>query len=1052
MLSISAYAQSQSISLEETQASLKQVFKDISKQSGLNFIASNSVLKLSKPVTINVKNQSVKAVLDEIFSHQPLQYEFHDAIVVVTAKTFSDKKTSKINSVISGIVTDEDGKPLPGATVKINDSPIIGVTRPDGTFSFVTPMEHPVLMVSFIGYNQQELIINSDERTNIKIQLTAQITSLNKVQIIGYGTTTKRFNTGSTGTLTSKEIENQPVSNPLAAIQGRISGVLVQTQNGLPGGGISVQIRGQGSLASGTDPLYIVDGIPFLSASLSGNGAAAGVNGAISPLSIINPEDIERIDILKDADATAIYGSRAANGVVLITTKKGAKGKQTFNINISEGINRIARLDNPLLNLGQYLKLRRDAFANDGVTPDIYSAPDLMKWDTTKSTNWSKYFFGGTAHVTNIQGSLSGGDEFNQYLISGNYHREGTIFPGDESYIKGGGYFTFSHQSANKKFNSSTSLNYNKDDNKTLYQSISSQNFLLPPNFPIYNQDGSYNWDIANPVAFLEQKQESQSDYLNINQSFEYKITKGWSIHLNSGYNNYKIHQVATLPLSSQNPAYGPLATAYFEDDLSQKYIIEPQLNFNLNIGSGTLTALAGGTYQYQKNEGAFIEGDGVSNPALLGSLSAASTISNHYGTYSLYKYVSVFSRLNYQWQQKYIIDLNFRRDGSSRFGPDHQFGNFYAVGAGWIFSEENFFKKDLPFFSYGKLRGSIGTTGNDQIPDYQYIATYGSSTNYNGISTLIPTRVANPDYSWETTHKLEVALELGFFANRLMMTGAWYRHLSSNQLIDYKIPYITGFATYQANFPATIENTGVELELDGKIIDAGQFHWRSSANLTIPKNKLKSFPNLAGSSYANNYVVGQDLSVYKGFHFLGVDQQTGNANFEDLNNDGIISAPADLVVLGKSSPDLYGGWSNEFSWKDFEFSFNWEFVKRKYPGYQPLLGGYPQNDPLYVTQRWEKPGDLTNIPKASVNLSTSNYNSSQLDDASYVRLKNISFSYNLPNRVTGKLGLKSFRLYINGENLFVIANKNRFDPELSGNSIGIPPLKTIVVGLKASL
>lgn len=1046
-------AQTSLISLHEKDASLEKVFSDINKQVKIDFVANNTVFELAKPVTISVQDVRLSKALDLIFIQQPLTYELKGNIVVVTLKpTQNGPAYSSNEQVITGKITDEAGKPLPGATLKVKGTDLVTVSDSNGLFSLNTSVVNPVLLVSFIGYESKEYVISSRDTHEIQIALIPQTGSLDQVQVIGYGTTTKRFNTGNTATVSAKEIENQPVTNPLAALQGKVSGVLVQTQNGLPGGGIKIQIRGQGSLASGTDPLYIVDGVPFLSTSLAGTTPASGASGAISPLSIINPDDIASIDILKDADATAIYGSRAANGVVLITTKKGSKGKETFTLNMSQGISRISRLENPVLNLPQYLQLRREAFANDGEVPDIYSAPDLVSWDTTKSTNWQKYFYGGTAQQTNIQGSLSGGDDHNQYLLSGNYHRETTILPGDESYMKGGGYFTFNHHSDNNKFTSTTSVNYNKDQNNSLYSSITSQDFLLPPNFPIYNADGSYNWDITNPVALLQQRQESQSTYLNIDETLDYKITSSLSIHLNGGYNTYQVNQTATLPLSSQDPEYDPLATAYFGENLSQRYILEPQINYNHQLGDGLLTALAGGTYQYQKNTGSLIEGDGVSNPTLLGNLGAASTISSHTNSYSLYKYVSVFSRINYNWQQKYLIDLNFRRDGSSRFGPDHQFGNFYAVGAAWIFSEEQFLKNSLPFVSFGKIRGSIGTTGNDQIADYQYLASYGTSSIYNGIASLIPTRVANPNYSWETTHKFEAALDLGFFSNRLMFSGAWYRHLSSNQLIAYKIPYLTGFATYQANFPATIQNTGIELDLNVKIIESKGFHWTSSFNLTLPQNKLKSFPNLAGSSYANNYVVGQDLSVYKGLHFLGVNPQTGLATFEDVNHDGTISVPGDLVVLGKTSPDLFGGWSNEFAWKNFEFSFSWEFVKRNYPGYQPLLGGYPQNDPQFVIQRWEKPGDLTSIPRASIDLSSSQYNSSQLMNANYARLKNVAVSYDLPLSFAGKMGLRSLKIYLNAENLFVIANKDRFDPELSGSSIGIPPLKTIILGLKASL
>lgn len=951
---------------------------------------------------------------------------------------------------ITGKITDEQDNPLPGATIQIAGSKIYAASGQDGQFTIYTSIKKGSLRVTFVGYQSTQVTYDDLHNKNLTIQLRTDPNSLNGVQIIGYGKTTKRLNTGNVATVSAKTIENQPVSNPLAALQGQVPGVLVQTQNGLPGGGIKLQIRGQGSLASGTDPLFIIDGVPFLSTSPYGSGALNGANGVISPLSVINPDDIESIDLLKDADATSIYGSRGANGVVLITTKKGKKGQDRFTVDVSQGISRISRL-NPVLNLQQYLKERRDAFGNDQVTPDANNAPDLVSWDTTKSRDWQKYFYGGTAHITSVQTSLSGGDDHNQYLVSLNYRNEGSILPGNENYKKGGGYFSFNHHSTDNRFTYSLSLNYNKDDNHTLYSSTNNGAFSIPPDFPVYNADGSFNWDISNPVAALKQRQHSTTAYLNVNNTITYRLLPGFDAKISAGYNNYALNQVATLPYDSQDPGFDPLPTAFFSNNTSQKYIIEPQLDYVKNIGQGTLTALVGGTYQHEQDEGWSLEGDDVSSPSLLGNLGAASNIVNQSNTYTLYKYASLFGRVNYNWKKKYLIDLNFRRDGSSRFGPGKQFGNFYAAGGAWIFSEEDFIKNALPWLSFGKLRGSYGTTGNDQILDYQYLSSYSPGTVYNSISTLSPSRVANPNYSWETTKKLEAALELGFLNDRILFTAAWYKHTSGNQLIAYKIPFLAGFSSYQANFPAVIQNTGLELDLNVQVVKGTGFNWHSAFNFTLPKNKLVSFPGLASSSYANSYIVGQDLSVVKGYKLLGVDPQTGLAQYADLNHDGKISSPADLVALGRTSPDFFGGWNNDFSYKGFELSITAEFVKRRYPGYQPLLGAYPYNDPISVLGRWEKPGDVTTIPRASVNISSAQYNSTQLPDASYIRLKNAALSYTIKPGLLTHLKVTGLKIYVIGENLFVIANKNRFDPEISGGSSGIPPLKTVTVGLKAT-
>jgi TonB-linked SusC/RagA family outer membrane protein len=1051
ILQVSASTFAQKISLTEKNTPLNKVFEKISDQTGYDFLVSTENLKKARLVTIDIKNEELKSALDKIFTEQPLSFVIQEKMVVVSNKNDPAILNQQHNEVIiHGMVADEEGKPLPGATVKLKGTTISAITDRDGQFEIRSNTIPAILVISYVGYQLKDYPLDVYDGKIIAIQLIPEIGSLNQVQIIGYGTTTKRFNTGSTGHVSAADIETQPVSNPIAAIQGKVSGVLIQTQNGLPGGAFKIQIRGQGSIASGTDPLYIVDGVPFLSTSLAGNTAVSGANGAISPLSIINPGDIQSIDILKDADATAIYGSRAANGVILITTKKGLSGKDRVSVDFSEGISRIARLDNQVLNLSQYLKLRKDAFANDGVAPDIFSAPDLLSWDTTKSTNWQKYFYGGTARVTTIRTSLSGGDQSNSYLFSLNYRNEGTILPGDENYLKGGGYFNFHHNSNNKKFDFNLSLSYDKDDNKTLH-AFNNQGFTTPPDFPIYNPDGTYNWDIGNPVAVLLQRQESKTDYFNINNKLSCHLTSFLDAQISVGYNSYRLEQVATVPIDSQDPSFSPVAKAFFGNNVSQRYIIEPQLNFKKNIWKGVFSALAGATYQRQLNTGSSIEGDGVSNPSLLGNIGAATTLLNGTNSYALYKYASLFSRVNYNLAGKYILDLNFRRDGSSRFGDNKQFGNFYAVGAAWLFSEEQLFKNHIGWLSYGKLRGSIGTTGNDQIADYQYLPSYGSGPVYGGSSTLSPSRVANPDYSWETTHKYEAAVELGFFGDRILFTTAWFQHISSNQLIQYKLPLLTGFASYQANFPAVIQNTGWEFDLNGTIIRNGSFNWVSSLNATIPRNKLKSFPNIEASTYANTYRVGQDLSAVKGYELLGINPQTGLAVIKDQNGDGVITVPADVIVLGKTSPDLFGGWSNSFTYKGMELSFSFEFVKRKYPRTQPSLGSYPSNDPLFVLDRWQKPGDIANIPRASINVSPSQYNSTSLDDASYARFKNLAVAYNLSPDVTRRLGISNLKIYVNAENLFVIANKNRFDPEISGSDTGIPPLKTFVIGLKSN-
>jgi TonB-linked SusC/RagA family outer membrane protein len=963
----------------------------------------------------------------------------------------TNNNTTTLTKNIAGKVTDEEGKPLPGATVKIQNESVITITDKDGRFTFNNASLNGSLTVSFIGFQTTNIPIPANSINEIIIQLKADANSLNEVQVIGYGTTTKRLNTGSVSTISAADIEKQPVANVLSALQGRVSGVAIQTQNGLPGGNVSVQIRGQGSISASTDPLYVIDGIPFLSSPVQTGISAVG---DISPLSIINPGDIQSVDILKDADATAIYGSRGANGVILITTKKGQVGKTEFSFNVTKGISEISRY-NTFLSLPEYLQMRNEAYKNDGLMPSASDAPDLLVWSQSQSTDWQKYEFGNKAALTTVQGSLSGGTAENRFILSGNYRDEGSILPGNEDYQKGGGYLNFIHTSLNKRFTAAITANYETDDNHTLYNATTSI-ANLPPNYPIYNSDGSYNFQANyNPVALLDQRSRILSNNLLANLSLKFQLLDNLFFKADLGYTKYVQDQLATLPQSSQSDLYFvPDATAYQTHNSSDSYIIEPQFNYSVNSKYGNISALAGGTLQRKLDQGNVLTETGVNNPDLLGNLDAASLISGA-TTYNEYKYLSLFGRINYNWQQKYLVDLNFRRDGSSRFGSGRQFGNFGAVGAAWIFSEEKAVKDNFTFLSFGKLRSSYGITGNDQIGDYQYLSSYSSNSLYGGTASLIPSRIANPNYGWESTKQFEAALDLGFFNNRILFNTAWFQRRSDNQLVTYPLPYQSGFSGYVANLPAVVQNSGWEFELNTVNIKSTNFSWTSAFNITIPKNKLVSFPNLAGSNYANQLVVGQDLSIVRGFHFIGVNPQTGNPEFEDINHDSNIQYPDDIITIGKTSPTLFGGFNNTFSYLGLQVSFFIEFRKQHGFGYTPGYGALLENEPAYILGRWQQPGGNSSIPRYTTStndLGNLNGSNATFIDASYIRVKNVEINYLLPASFTHKLNVKSLNLYLQGQNLLTFDNKKSFDPEISGNTGAIPPLRIFVAGLRLTL
>jgi len=1057
ILQVSASTFAQKITLSENNTPLKKVFEKISDQTGYDFIISSENLNLSKSVNINLQNEELKPALNSIFANQPLSFIIQEKIVVVSKKEIV-KKSSKnpIYLTINGQVTDTTGVSLPGATVKIKHSNTVIITNSEGKFT-IEANDGDLIEVSFVGFQPYSFFVRQDLLYK-KIILHALPSKLNEVQVIGYGTVSKRLNTGAVSSISATDIEKQPVTNILSTLSGRMPGVFVQTTNGLPGGNINIQIRGKGSIQAGTDPLYIIDGVPFASSVVPSNDAIAigSLNGVISPFNSINPSDIESISVLKDADATAIYGSRGTNGVVLITTKKGKAGTTKFDVNISQGITKIAN-EPALLNLQQFLQIRREAFKNDGITPTTANAPELLLWDTTKYTNWPKSLFGGTGHSTNLQANISGGNENTNFNVSGNYHRESTVLPGDNLYQRGGLYMNLQHTSPNKKFSMLISGSYNSDNNNsTNFVTSVSTAIILPPDYPIYDAAGNYNWNITNPEAILQATSKFKTDNLAGNTVLKYVIQPGLDVKVSAGYNKNTINQTEIFPTVSLFPN----STNYsrFGTYSVQSVIIEPQVNYNKTFGKSTIALLAGATYQNRTAPGQTIQASNFTSQSLMENVGSAATVVNS-NVYTQYKYESLFGRVTYNWQDTYILNATVRRDGSSRFGSDQQFGTFGSVGGAWLFTNENWIKQNLIFLSFGKLRVSYGVTGNDQIPDYQYLSTYGSnqSLNYQTFSALTPTRIANYNFHWETTKKLEFAVDLGFLHDRILLTVDRYQNKSDDQLVAYAIPSITGFTTYQANLPAVVENTGWEFELNTKNISTKNFKWSTSFNLTLPKNILKSFNDFSTSSYAQTLQIGYDITRIYGYQLLGVDPATGKASYATQPGSSSTS-PYLFNTLGKQTPDFYGGIGNSFSYKRWQLDLFSQFAKQMAKGGLFTSPGLKYNNYLLTQNRWSRPGDITNVPKAST-ISDFYYTGSSANffNTSYFRLKNAAISYSFSPEWLKKLTLNNLKVYAEGQNIFTLWDKNSaiLDPEsgaLTSAVKNIPPMRTIIVGLQIGL
>jgi hypothetical protein len=428
--------------------------------------------------------------------------------------------------------------------------------------------------------------------------------------------------------------------------------------------------------------------------------------------------------------------------------------------------------------------------------------------------------------------------------------------------------------------------------------------------------------------------------------------------------------------------------------------------------------------------------------------MSSAGDLVSRPSTFSFYRYTSLFGRLNYNWQDKYILNATFRRDGSTIFGPDNRFGNFGALGAAWLFTNESFLAGNS-VLSFGKLRASYGITGNDKIGEYQYLESWGSTSfAYDGVAGLTPSRIANPLFKWEESKKLEAALELGFFKDRVLITTSVYRNISDNLLVNYTLTPQTGFDGYTANLPATVLNSGVEIELNTINVQNKDFSWRSSLNYTYNHNELKTFSDFENSTYTEQYEIGKSLTIVKGYEFTGIDPATGMAQFVDVDNSS-------AVVLGKTMPDYYGGFRNTFGYKGLSLDFLFQFVKQEGPGinygYLSTAYGTLSNKDISALDRWTKPGDVTNVPRATITSGNVNYNSYRLssamwEDASYIRLKNISVRYDL-SRFTRKWNIDNVSIYLLGQNLLTFTDYKGLDPETQ--ALYMPPLKTITAGLQ---
>jgi TonB-linked SusC/RagA family outer membrane protein len=981
-----------------------------------------------------------------------------------------------------------------GANVTIKQTEKGTITNAKGEFELPAVPAGGVLVFSFVGYAPQNFTVK--DGSVMRIYMKVAQNELDKAVVQAYGMTTQRLTTADIGKVTAEEIEKDANMNPLLDLQGKVAGLDVNQTSGYASAPIKVELRGRASINPlfTSDPLYIIDGVPltinevkndyyvnvygqqpnlYLSGSPGFDQSGLSPAGGQSPLFSINPADIESIEVLKDADATAIYGSRGANGVILITTKKGKPGKTKLDLHAQEGTQRVDRFWN-MMNTNQYLAMRRQALFNAGLAPDPINDYDINgTWDTTRYTNWQKVLYGGIGRTYDVQGSLSGGDAHTTFRIGAGYNRTTGITTISGADQRGSVSFNLTHHSLDQRLSIgfSNTFSYTQSNLINLPGAIT-----LAPDAPsIYDSLGNLNWagwggvnknTIAQniyPFAALKQTYTGKTNFLNSNLVISCEVIRGLQASVSLGYNIGQGNQVSVNPIAAQNPLNHPLGSLNLGNNRNVNFIIEPHATYNVQLGRGRLSVLVGLSSSQNNTESLTANGSGFISDLLINSITNAASWSTS-DLSEEYRYFGVFGRVSYNWENKYIVNINGRRDGSSRFGPGNQYGNFGSVGAAWIASEEKWLKNILPsFFSFIKLRGSYGITGSDAVPNYSYLSQYSSFNiaPYDSSSALVAKIDPNPNYRWQSNKKLEGAINFGFLKDRINAQVAWYRDRCGNQLVPFPTPLFTGFANVIENSPALVENVGWEFGIGATLIQTRKFSWSVNFNTAINQNKLVSYPNFAQSPYTATLKIGQPLNMSYVLHYIGVDQQTGQYSYLDKNHDGQIEYnPGQLrddsypLVL---APKFFGGVGMNFSYSRLNIGLSFNIKDQIGHNAFENLGNPPgwvnYNEPTYILgKQWQYPGDNAATFAKFTAISTQNFGNytrsdGSFTDASFVRLSNLSISYALPSNYLRRAGIGACSFFFHTNNLFIITKYKGLDPETQ-NFGGLPPTKVMVGGI----
>lgn len=962
-------------------------------------------------------------------------------------------------SVSGKVVSAENGDPIVGATVLVKGTNTGTITGNDGEFTITVPSSSSVLVVSFIGTATVELVAQN----GVVVRLEALSSELDEVVVVGYGTARRSSLTGSIATVGNKDISDVPIANASQALQGKATGVQVLASTGRPGSAAIIKVRGVGSINAGSEPLYVIDGVPM----------------SASDFSTLNSNDIENISVLKDASATAIYGSRGSNGVVLVTTRRGERGKSTITAKAQYGITNRTFGSSNLMNAQEKLTYEKQLGIGLGTT---LTDEEISNYSV--NTDWADVVF--RTGITQIyEVSVQGGNDDGRYYVSGQYYDQEAIVPG--SYFDKISARVNLDQKIREYLKFGINLNGGTSKEgllRTDRNALNPFNYVYSANPYVnpYNDDGSYNTSLSLPsgLNILENIENNPShiSFLRVIGStfLEWEIIDGLKFKTTGGVNyaqsvRYQYNKPESGLSEILGDPYGYRRDAFAS---SRTLLWTNTLTYDKTFADIHNIKLIGGTETVKndyKEFAAMVSGFATGKVDAIDSGSSPESPS---GTEEAWRLVSFFGSGHYVFDEKYFADLSLRTDGSSRFGVDNQFGTFWAVGAGWNLKKESFLS-DVDFINNLKLRGSTGLSGNNNIGNYaaQGVFAYGS---YNAASTSYPARLPNPNLSWEKSLQTSIGIDLTVLDERINFTADVYQRNTSDLLLDRQLSRTSGFSSRIENV-GELENKGIELSLSGYVVKNRELSVELYANTSYNTNKIIELYGGEDIDYGWNNILkeGYPIFNYKMVRWAGVNPTNGDALYYD--KDGKITATYnadDAVLLDGVTPlpIYYGSFGLNASYKGFDLKVDMYYSYGNYIYNHTLYsilsdgsGAANKNvDRSLLYDQWKNPGDVTNVPRQSPS-NSANMSTRYLEDASYLRLRNLTLAYSLPKRIAENINLNSLRLFVTGNNLLTFTGFTGFDPEIGDSPYGTgtgpqggvldysyPASRTLMFGVEVSL